>query len=170
MDLQQVELIVGELVVFQTVANQVGVPESIFYGDSFSLIYLQAGLHEAQSVLFYLAQVPHLDRLCSLHYRQLDPLELRVLLEVLALLSGDVSHQFGYYVKLVYLVVSWKHGLPVHQLPDHAADGPHVGRLAVGLTNQQLWTTIPASGHIVGEVVLFLGQKACEAEVADLEY
>ncbi len=86
MYLQEVELVVGELVVLEAEAEQVGVLECLLDGHPLPLVHLQAPLHEPQRVLLDFAQVPHLDGLSPLHHRQLDSFELGVPPEMFPLL------------------------------------------------------------------------------------
>jgi|JI6StandDraft_1071083.scaffolds.fasta_scaffold134888_1 hypothetical protein len=71
---------------------------------------------------------------------------------------------------LVDLIIPWKHGLTINQFPYHTAESPHVSSLPVGFSNQQLWTSVPASGHVLCQIVVLLRQEACETEIAYFQY
>ena len=113
-DLQQVQFVVGELVVLQAEADQVGVFERLVHRHARRLVHPQTPLHKPQRVLLYLPEVAHFGRLGSLRLGQLHSFELGVPAEAVPLLRGEASQQLGDDVQLVKLVVSGEHRLSVH--------------------------------------------------------
>ena len=73
-------------------------------------------------------------------------------------------------VELVEVRVAGQQRLSGEELAEDAADGPDVdGRAVLRVADEELGRPVPASGHVLGEV-LVLDEDAREAEVAQLDY
>ena len=107
----------------------------LIYCDSISWVHLQAGFHETECVFLNFSQIFYVKCFVSDYLRKLDVLEFYISAEILLLIRCQPSDQFVDQVDLVDFVVSWKHGLAIDKLANHATNSPQVCRLPIGLAN-----------------------------------
>jgi hypothetical protein len=87
--------------------------------------------------------------------------------------SNDYQSFFRYllYAKeLVNLGFSREERLPISQLAKDAAYGPDVNLLAIVVAQQQLWSSVPSSGYIIGKSSrVLVVENSCKTKVTDSE-
>lgn len=67
----------------------------------------------------------------------------------------ECTESFSDEVKLINIRLPRPEWIPVQQLCKNAAQGPHIHRRAVlGVSHQQLGSSVPASRYVVGVIIL----------------
>lgn len=76
-----------------------------------------------------------------------------------------------YEKQLIQLILSWKHGISIYQLPKNATDRPQIYFLPIRCPDQQLRRPIPSCGHIIGKLfVTALPDLPSKAKIANLQF
>jgi hypothetical protein len=102
--------------------------------------------------------------------RKVDAREARVLQEQMQVCASQRAQHLLNYKELVDLRLSGEEGPAVADLPQNAAQRPHVdARPVAGRANEQLWGTVPARRHIVGEWLRVNAHVPCKPEIAEFE-
>lgn len=149
---------VQELCIVLGVADIVepGVLKGLLASHAFRRIHFQQSTHEAECLLRQTTQVAFLQRLRLGNVRELEAVEARVLAEALLLIVRERSEHLLNKIQLVHFRVSREQRLPVTELSHDAADGPHVNFGAIlGITQQQLRGSIPASRYVISHLAAF---------------
>lgn len=71
---------------------------------------------------------------------------------------------------MVEFIFSWEEGVPIDEFAHDACDCPHINRLPILPSNQQLRRSVPPSSHVVSNILLaFQFELPRKAEVTDLQ-
>ena len=130
---------------------KVGVLQRVMRAQALRRVHDQQAFHERQGLLRQLADVALFERLGARHVRELEPEEAGIPQKHLGLVGGQGPHHLLNHIKLIDFAFARKQRLPVSELAHDAPDRPHVHALAVAsVAQQQLWSPVPARGHVVG--------------------
>jgi hypothetical protein len=87
--------------------------------------------------------------------------------------SNDYQRSTRYLLyaeELVNLGFSREERFPISQLAKDAAYGPDVNLLAIVVAQQQLWSSVPSSGNIIGKSSrVLVVEHSCKTKVTDSE-
>jgi len=135
---------------------EVRVSESLLASESVGRVHLEQANHQLESLFGERGHVTLFESFGLCNFGELQTDEARVFVERLHLFLGQGPEHLLNKIELVHFGVAWEEGLAVTQLAHNAPDGPHVDFGAVvGVAQQELWRTVPPSGHIVCHLATF---------------
>lgn len=87
------------------------------------------------------------------------------------MVRSQLSQTFLNKEELIELVLAREHGISIDEFSQNAADSPNINLFGVGSSNQEFGRSVPASGNIVGQLLLVGGflQEPCKAKITNFK-
>jgi hypothetical protein len=104
-------------------------------GESFRWIHLQQLLHKVNGPRRSLAQIPLVDRVKGVYFREFHTEEALVFEEGFIVIGCEWAETLLDEEELVELIFSWEHRIAIDELSENATHCPHIDLLPVTCTH-----------------------------------
>jgi hypothetical protein len=151
-------------------ALKVGAREACCGSRSFQGLKGEQRLDKVERPLGELAHVLLLQCFWFGHVGEFQAGEPGVCHEEVLVFWHERANNFLHNVELVHLAFARENGLAIRDFPHDAPNSPHVDtKVVVGGSEKELWGTVPARCHIIGELLRRLRHDARKTKIAQFE-